>query len=101
LVFINAWNEWAEGCHLEPDREYGREFLEATLRVKTGRSCAPTEMQEVIEKPVPLPATNRAQTVSPPVSISTRIAIQTAQVLSQYPTMYRAARSIYRVTLKR
>jgi hypothetical protein len=34
FIFIKSWNEWAEGNHLEPDRKFGMQWLEAVKKVK-------------------------------------------------------------------
>lgn len=50
FVFINAWNDWAEGTYLKPDSRYGYAYLSACATAIRSRTPTDPRVVELFEK---------------------------------------------------
>jgi Macrocin-O-methyltransferase (TylF)/Glycosyltransferase WbsX len=57
IVFIEAWNDWASGAHLEPDTHWGRAYLHATKDVVARVAGVKPEAEETLGSESGTPAT--------------------------------------------
>jgi hypothetical protein len=50
FILVNAWNEWAEGNHLEPCNQWGRQYLEAVKEVVDTHITSHVKESALLEK---------------------------------------------------
>ncbi|QCS63265.1 glycosyltransferase WbsX family protein [Achromobacter denitrificans] len=102
LIFVNAWNEWGEGCHLEPDIQWGLGYLDEVARsshvapedqvsINLAREAAFTRMDQIAARDgIKLKANlNKHKPMNPGV-------LRIAHMLRKVPILHTIARHVYR-----
>lgn len=41
IIFLKSWNEWGEGNYIEPDKRYGKQYLESLRKLVTFNDISP------------------------------------------------------------